>query len=64
MTYRFPQELDLEARFPGWQVWVVHKAVGGLDWCARRRGAELAEFNAATSEELAADLDGAERMPG
>ena len=57
MTSRFPQELDLEARFPAFEVWVVRKAVGGLWWCARRRGAELAEFQAATSVELGADLD-------
>jgi len=57
MTSRFPQELDLEARFPAFEVWVVRKAVGGLWWCARRRGADLAEFQAATSVELGADLD-------
>jgi hypothetical protein len=27
---------DLEARFPGWVVWYVPRAVGGTIWAARR----------------------------
>jgi len=26
----------LEAEWPGWQVWIVWRAVGGPLWCARR----------------------------
>jgi hypothetical protein len=26
----------LEADWPDWQVWVVHRVVGGSVWCARR----------------------------
>ena len=28
---------QLEAEWPGWQVWIVWRAVGGPLWCARRR---------------------------
>ncbi len=26
----------LEATWPAWQVWVVHRLIGGPVWCARR----------------------------
>jgi hypothetical protein len=28
---------QLEAEWPGWQVWIIWRAVGGPLWCARRR---------------------------
>jgi hypothetical protein len=27
----------LEAGWPDWQIWVVHRYIGGPVWCARRR---------------------------
>jgi hypothetical protein len=30
------QKADLEARFPGWHIWYVTHAVGGVTWCAQR----------------------------
>jgi hypothetical protein len=27
---------ELQARFPKWHIWTVHKAVGGIIWCAKR----------------------------
>jgi hypothetical protein len=31
-----PAVQQLEEDHPDWQVWVVHRAVGGPVWCARR----------------------------
>jgi hypothetical protein len=28
---------QLEAEWPGWQVWIVWRVIGGPQWCARRR---------------------------
>jgi hypothetical protein len=41
----------LESVFPGWQVWVVHRAVDGPVWCARRDGTGPV-LNASTPEAL------------
>jgi hypothetical protein len=30
------QKADLVARFPGWHIWYVTHAVGGVTWCAQR----------------------------
>ena len=32
---------QLEAEWPGWQVWIVWRAVGGPLWCARRKDGGL-----------------------
>jgi hypothetical protein len=44
---------ELEHAHPGFQVWVIHRAVGGQIWCARRHGEDTAAFNASSPEELA-----------
>jgi hypothetical protein len=49
---------DLEARFPGWQVWYVRMAPGrGMLWCGRR----LPQLQADSPEELAELIKAAER---
>ena len=60
------RKADLMALFPGWEVWTVHKALGGYVWCARREGAAVAEFNEDNSGELAHRLAeaGAKGLPG
>ena len=53
---------QLEADWPRWLIWVVHKAVGGITWCARRWDDEKTVLNAASPDELAEMLeDEAER---
>jgi hypothetical protein len=42
----------LERDWPGWQVWVIHKAVGGTIWCARRWDDERNVLNADSADEL------------
>lgn len=42
----------LRADWPGWQVWVIHKAVGGQIWCARRWDDERNVLNADSADEL------------
>ena len=44
--------LTLERVFPGWKVWVVHRAVGGPLWCARRWDENGPVLNEATPEAL------------
>jgi hypothetical protein len=45
---------QLEADWPGWKVWYVPRALGGMIWCARRRDDERHVLNADSSEELIA----------
>ncbi len=40
--------MRLERAWPGWQVWVVRRVVGGPLWCARRHGEPVASLHAAT----------------
>jgi hypothetical protein len=44
----------LEAAWPGWQVWYVPRAVGGMTWCARRWDEAGDVINAASPGELEA----------
>ena len=37
----------LEHDWPDWQIWVIHKAIGGIIWCARRWDDERNVLNAA-----------------
>jgi hypothetical protein len=46
----------LEADWPEWQIWVVHRAYGGPVWCARRWDGTGKVLNAGTSDELAGYL--------
>lgn len=43
------QREDLLARFPGWRVWHVAHAVGGVTWCAQR----LPLLNESSADDLA-----------
>jgi hypothetical protein len=42
----------LEADWPRWQIWVIHKAVGGTIWCARRWDDERNVLDADSADEL------------
>jgi hypothetical protein len=47
----------LEADWPNWQIWVIHRAVGGITWCARRWDDEKQVLNADSPEHLAERLE-------
>jgi hypothetical protein len=47
----------LEADWPNWQVWVVHRVYGGPVWCARRHDDERRVLNAGSSDELVEYLE-------
>ncbi len=47
----------LEAEYPLWQVWVVHRVIGGPVWCARRWDDEKRVLNAGSPEDLAEYLE-------
>jgi hypothetical protein len=47
----------LEADWPHWQIWVVHRVVGGPVWCARRWDDERRVLNADSPEELVECLE-------
>jgi hypothetical protein len=42
----------IESRHPGWQVWTVHRYIGGILWCARKHGERTARFDASSAQEL------------
>jgi hypothetical protein len=42
----------LERDWPHWQIWVVHRVVGGPVWCARRRDGTGKVLNAYSPEHL------------
>lgn len=43
----------LRADWPGWKVWVIYPAVGGITWCAHRLGDERHVLNVGSADELA-----------
>src|SRR5690348_7995379 len=43
---------ELEAQFPGWQIWVVNRAVGHAPWCARPWSDETAVVNLDSAQQL------------
>jgi len=45
--------VELERKWPAWQVWYVPKALGGFIWCARRWDDEHHVLNAGSAESLA-----------
>jgi len=47
----------LEADWPRWQIWVVHRVVGGPVWCARRWDDERRVLNAGSADELTEMLE-------
>ena len=50
---------QLEADWPHWEVWVVHRYIGGDLWCARRRDNHRRLLHADTSDQLAEYLEDA-----
>ena len=42
----------LEADYPGWQIWVVHRAYGPPVWCARPWTDEKAVINTDSPDQL------------
>jgi hypothetical protein len=46
-----------EREWPKWQIWVVHRVVGGPVWCARRWDDEKHVLNAGSPDELAEQLE-------
>jgi hypothetical protein len=47
----------LEHDWQRWQIWLVHRAVGGITWCARRWDDESNVLNADSADELAEMLE-------
>ncbi len=43
---------QLQAGWPGWQIWTVHRYIGGTVWCARRRDDHRKVLNADSAEHL------------
>jgi hypothetical protein len=43
---------QLEADYPDWQIWVVHRAYGSPVWCARPWTDEKAVINTDSPDEL------------
>jgi hypothetical protein len=52
---------ELERDWPDWQVWVVHRVVGGTLWCAHRYGDEKRVLNAASPDELSQAIEQEDR---
>jgi len=48
---------ELERDWPRWQIWVIHKAIGGQIWCARRWDGTGPVLNADSPDELAEYLE-------
>ena len=48
---------DLEHDWPRWQIWVVHRYIGGPLWCARRWDDEKRLLHADTPDQLAEYLE-------
>ena len=43
----------LERKFPLWQIWTVHRYIGGTVWCARPHEDHKLVLNAGSAAELA-----------
>ena len=56
-------QMALERAHPGWQVWVVWRAVGGPLWCARPWDESSPALNAGTAEDLGEAIGRAEAEP-
>jgi hypothetical protein len=48
---------ELERDWPRWQIWVIHKAIGGQIWCARRWDCTGQTINADSPDELTEQLE-------
>jgi hypothetical protein len=47
----------LERDWPNWQIWTVHRYVGGTVWCARRWDGTGRVLNAHSADEMAEYLE-------
>jgi hypothetical protein len=47
----------LQADWPNWEIWIVHRVIGGPVWCARRRDDHKRVLNADSAEHLAEYLE-------
>jgi hypothetical protein len=58
--FQLDRERDrLAARHPGWRVWYVYRAVGGVVWCAQREPT-LNECSPADLDRAIAEVERAE----
>lgn len=48
---------QLSADWPRWQIWIVHRVIGGPVWCARRHDDHKKVLNAGSAAELAEYLE-------
>jgi hypothetical protein len=44
--------LEIQARHPGWEVWIVYRTHGPALWCAKPRTEATARFDATGPAEL------------
>lgn len=44
--------IQIESEFPGWQVWVVNRVVGGPVWCARPHDDHAHVINVYSADDL------------
>ena len=54
----------LEAEWPGWQVWIIWRAVGGPLWCARRWDETGEVLSAGSAVDLADAIEEEEAKRG
>jgi hypothetical protein len=52
-----PALAQLQADWPLWEIWKVHRVVGGPVWCARRRDDHKKVLNADSAEHLTEYLE-------
>lgn len=55
---------QLQADWPDWQIWIVHRHIGGPVWCARRRDDHKRVLNADSAEHLAEYLENETGLSG
>jgi hypothetical protein len=48
---------QLQADWPLWEIWTVHRLIGGTVWCARRRDDHKRVLNADSAQHLAEYLE-------
>jgi len=47
----------LQADWPRWEIWIVHRVIGGPVWCARLHDDHKKIINTDTAEHLAEELE-------
>jgi hypothetical protein len=48
---------ELNREWPGWEIWVVYRVVGGNLWCARRRDDHRRLLHAGSDAQLGEKLE-------